>query len=149
MISFFLQSSLEDVGSLSQISNLKELTLDGNPLTLNANYVLYTVGAVPSLIQLDHNTILPALRREAENWVLHHVQPQPDPVPIKPVVKVSQRNSLATTGVAVVRPMMAPSAQEDCAVVDQPATTNPVHSKVGFIFSRYDKRMTIFYKLRF
>ena len=83
---------LDDLTPLTQLGNLKELTLEGNPITLNSNYVMYTVGSLPFLILLDQNVICPALRREAEIWSAHNIQP--DFTKIKPVVTVQNKTNL-------------------------------------------------------
>lgn len=90
---------LDDLNPLTQLGSLKELTLEGNPMTLNANYVMYTVGSLSCLVLLDQNVICPALRHEAEAWSSQNIQ-QPDLTKIKPVVTVQNKTS--------VPPVLAP-----------------------------------------
>lgn len=89
---------LDDLSGLLQLNSLKELSLDGNPVTLISNYVLNCVASLPSLVLLDQNVIsvglfhLPVvcllelclisflpeqigLRHEAESWSLRSKRP--------------------------------------------------------------------------
>lgn len=127
---------LDDLSGLLQLNGLKELSLDGNPVTLNANYVLNVVSSLPSLVLLDQNLISPSLRHEAECWSLRSKRPasssvrgshgqQCEPVKVAPLVTVLPRKtrrgssaSAATTpkphrNVAIVRPLSATGNRAD------------------------------------
>ena len=103
--------SLEDVEPLGQLSALKELTLDGNALTFNPNYIMWTVGTLTSLQQLDANCISGRLRREADAWASRHLHTS-DSTQGKPYVSVQNRTTAAPPNVAVVRPVQYPDAPD-------------------------------------
>jgi len=129
-----LSRRLDDLSGLLQLNGLKELSLDGNPVTLNANYVLNVVSSLPSLVLLDQNLISPSLRHEAECWSLRSKRPtsslirgshgqQCQPVKVAPLVTVlprkTRRGSSAGAApkphrnVAIVRPLSATGNRAD------------------------------------
>ena len=129
-----LSRRLDDLSGLLQLNGLKELSLDGNPVTLNANYVLNVVSSLPSLVLLDQNSISPSLKHEAECWSLRSKRPtsslisgshgqQCQPVKVAPLVTVlprkTRRGSSASAApkphrnVAIVRPLSATGNRAD------------------------------------
>jgi hypothetical protein len=119
---FFLRCRLDDLGPLNFLNGLKELSLDGNPLTFNANYVLYAVSSIPSLVLLDQNVISSGLRNEADNWASHRspgssAGSQMDKV--NPIVTVQHKGSASGVGIGAMKSSVMPSKfhQRNVAVV--------------------------------
>ncbi|KAK9307315.1 hypothetical protein QLX08_002328 [Tetragonisca angustula] len=61
-------SRIEDVGSLAKAIHLKEITIDGNPVTLNRDYVSFLVSYLPNLQFLSSMPITEQVRRAAIAW---------------------------------------------------------------------------------
>ena len=90
---------LDDLSPLHLLAGLKELSLDGNPLTFNTNYVLYAVSSISSLVLLDQNVISTNLRIEADTWASHRMSGSTtnvnclmDPAKVKPIVTVQHKS---------------------------------------------------------
>lgn len=130
MITVLVHCRLDDLSPLGLLNGLKELSLDGNPLTFNANYVLYAVSSMPSLVLLDQNVISCGLRGEAEHWSSQRLpastaSSQMDKV--NPIVTVQHKAS-ASSGVAIgaikSSGMSSKFHQRNVAVVRPMSTTN-------------------------
>ncbi|KOX77104.1 Leucine-rich repeat-containing protein 49 [Melipona quadrifasciata] len=61
-------SKIEDVGSLAKALHLREITIDGNPVTLNRDYVSFLVSYLPNLQFLSSMPITEQVRRAAIAW---------------------------------------------------------------------------------
>lgn len=59
---------IEDMGSLAKALQIKEITLDGNPVTLNADYIRFLVSYLPNLQVLSTMQISEQIRRTATAW---------------------------------------------------------------------------------
>ncbi|XP_043255107.1 leucine-rich repeat-containing protein 49 [Colletes gigas] len=59
---------IEDVGSLAKALHLREITIDGNPITLNGDYVSFLVSYLPNLQFLSTMQITEQIRRTATAW---------------------------------------------------------------------------------
>lgn len=93
---------MDDVTALTQLTGLKELSLDGNPLTFNANYVVFVISSLPSLVLLDQNVISPSLRAEAESWSSsRRALGSATDSKIKPIVTVQHKAS-AMSGTPII-----------------------------------------------
>ncbi|KAI9556775.1 hypothetical protein GHT06_016566 [Daphnia sinensis] len=121
---------LDDLSPLSFLNGLKELSLDGNPLTFNANYVLYAVSSMRSLVLLDQNVISCGLRAEAENWSSQRLPAsstasgQMDK--INPIVTVQHKASASGVAIGTIKSsgMSSKFHQRNVAVVRPMSTTN-------------------------
>ena len=122
-VSYYYCYRLDDLSPLNFLNGLKELSLDGNPLTFNANYVLYAVSSIPSLVLLDQNVISSGLRNDADNWASHRLPgsssgSQMDKV--NPIVTVQHKGSSASgVGIGAIKSSVMPSKfhQRNVAVV--------------------------------
>ena len=153
MIFFF--NSLDELEALSSLSGLKELTLDGNALTQCPNYIVYVVGTLPSLQQLDANSISVRLRREADSWASRHLHVDPSTL-TQPSVSVQNKSN-----VAVVRPMSiqcraeasidAPDAPDATAGLskDHPLASDLKRTESGNFFLKKKKIKTFFFCVLF
>eukprot|EP00927_Polykrikos_kofoidii_P051331 TRINITY_DN45123_c0_g1_i1.p1 TRINITY_DN45123_c0_g1~~TRINITY_DN45123_c0_g1_i1.p1 ORF type:complete len:292 (+),score=64.63 TRINITY_DN45123_c0_g1_i1:43-876(+) len=65
--------SLPEVERLKQLSELKILTLNGNPIESCKIYRMYIVGALPKLRSLDHSTITEDETKSAVSWFKSHL----------------------------------------------------------------------------
>ncbi|KAG5325207.1 LRC49 protein, partial [Pseudoatta argentina] len=59
---------IEDMSSLAKALQIKEITIDGNPLTLNTDYISFLVSYLPSLQLLSTMQISEQIRRTAMAW---------------------------------------------------------------------------------
>lgn len=59
---------IEDISSLAKALQIKEITIDGNPLTLNADYISFLVSYLPNLQLLSTMQISEQIRRTAMAW---------------------------------------------------------------------------------
>ncbi|OAD59335.1 Leucine-rich repeat-containing protein 49 [Eufriesea mexicana] len=59
---------IEDIGSLAKALQLREITIDGNPITLNGDYVSFLVSYLPNLQLLSTMPITEQVRRTAVAW---------------------------------------------------------------------------------
>ncbi|EFN81037.1 Leucine-rich repeat-containing protein 49 [Harpegnathos saltator] len=59
---------IEDLGSLAKALQIKEITIDGNPVTLNADYISFLVSYLPNLQLLSTMQISEQIRRTAMAW---------------------------------------------------------------------------------
>lgn len=101
-VSVCVRYRLDDLSPLQLLNGLKELSLDGNPLTFNANYVVYTVSLIPSLVLLDQNVISSGLRIEADHWSSNRlpgsVGSLMDAAKVKPIVTVHHKMGIGSSG---------------------------------------------------
>ncbi|KZC06559.1 PREDICTED: leucine-rich repeat-containing protein 49 [Dufourea novaeangliae] len=59
---------IEDLGSLAKALQLREVTIDGNPVTLNGDYVSFLVSYLPNLQFLSTMPVTEQIRRSAMAW---------------------------------------------------------------------------------
>ncbi|XP_017891797.2 leucine-rich repeat-containing protein 49 [Ceratina calcarata] len=59
---------IEDIGSLAKALQLREITIDGNPITLNGDYISFLVSYLPNLQFLSAMPITEQIRRAAMAW---------------------------------------------------------------------------------
>ncbi|EGI57412.1 PREDICTED: leucine-rich repeat-containing protein 49 isoform X1 [Acromyrmex echinatior] len=59
---------IEDMSSLAKALQIKEITIDGNPVTLNTDYISFLVSYLPSLQLLSTMQISEQIRRTAMAW---------------------------------------------------------------------------------
>ncbi|XP_078034953.1 uncharacterized protein LOC144468991 isoform X2 [Augochlora pura] len=59
---------IEDIGSLAKALQLREITIDGNPITLNGDYVSFLVSYLSNLQFLSTMPITEQIRRAAMAW---------------------------------------------------------------------------------
>lgn len=59
---------IEDISSLAKALQIKEITIDGNPITLNADYISFLVSYLPNLQLLSTMQISEQIRRTAMAW---------------------------------------------------------------------------------
>ncbi|XP_076166259.1 uncharacterized protein LOC143146134 [Ptiloglossa arizonensis] len=59
---------IEDIGSLTKALHLREITIDGNPITLNGDYLSFLVSYLPNLQFLSTIQITEQIRRTAIAW---------------------------------------------------------------------------------
>lgn len=59
---------IEDMSSLAKALQIKELTIDGNPVTLNTDYISFLVSYLPNLQLLSTMQISEQIRRTAMAW---------------------------------------------------------------------------------
>ncbi|XP_054011337.1 leucine-rich repeat-containing protein 49 [Hylaeus anthracinus] len=59
---------IEDIGSIAKALHLREITIDGNPITLNGDYVSFFVSYLPNLQFLSTMQITEQIRRTAMAW---------------------------------------------------------------------------------
>ncbi|CAL7949840.1 unnamed protein product [Xylocopa violacea] len=59
---------IEDIGSLVKALQLREITIDGNPITLNGDYISFLVSYLPNLQFLSTMQITDQIRRTAIAW---------------------------------------------------------------------------------
>ncbi|XP_066582971.1 leucine-rich repeat-containing protein 49 [Prorops nasuta] len=59
---------IEDIGSLVKALHIKEMTIDGNPITLNNEYISFLVSYLPNLQILSAMQINEQTRRSATAW---------------------------------------------------------------------------------
>ncbi|XP_012163843.2 leucine-rich repeat-containing protein 49 isoform X1 [Bombus terrestris] len=59
---------IEDIGNLVKALQLREITIDGNPVTLNGDYVSFLVSYLPNLQFLSAMPITEQIRRAAVAW---------------------------------------------------------------------------------
>ncbi|XP_076666804.1 uncharacterized protein LOC143368204 isoform X2 [Andrena cerasifolii] len=59
---------IEDIGSLAKALQLREVTIDGNPVTLTGDYVSFLVSYLPNLQFLSTMPITEQIRRAAMAW---------------------------------------------------------------------------------
>ncbi|XP_043792684.1 leucine-rich repeat-containing protein 49 [Apis laboriosa] len=59
---------IEDIGSLAKALQLREITIDGNPITLNGDYVSFLVSYLPNLQSLSTMQITEQIRKTAMAW---------------------------------------------------------------------------------
>lgn len=59
---------IEDMGSLAKALQIKEITIDGNPVALNADYISFLVSYLPNLQLLSTMQISEQIRRTAMAW---------------------------------------------------------------------------------
>ncbi|KAG6800879.1 leucine-rich repeat-containing protein 49 [Apis mellifera caucasica] len=59
---------IEDIGNLAKALQLREITIDGNPITLNGDYVSFLVSYLPNLQSLSTMQITEQIRRTAVAW---------------------------------------------------------------------------------
>ncbi|XP_076233604.1 uncharacterized protein LOC143178704 [Calliopsis andreniformis] len=59
---------IEDIGSLAKALQLREITIDGNPVTLTGDYVSFLVSYLPNLQFLSTMPITEQIRRAAIAW---------------------------------------------------------------------------------
>ncbi|XP_014472267.1 PREDICTED: leucine-rich repeat-containing protein 49 isoform X1 [Dinoponera quadriceps] len=61
-------NKVEDMGSLAKALQIKEITIDGNPVTLNSDYISFLVSYLPNLQLLSTMQISEQIRRTAMAW---------------------------------------------------------------------------------
>lgn len=66
-----------DISSLAKASQIKEITLDGNPVTLNTDYICFLVSYLPNLQLLSTMQINEQTRRAAMAWRTSKEQSNP------------------------------------------------------------------------
>ncbi|XP_018398998.1 PREDICTED: leucine-rich repeat-containing protein 49 isoform X2 [Cyphomyrmex costatus] len=59
---------IEDMSSLAKALQIKEITIDGNPVTLNTDYISFLVSYLPNLQLLSTMQISEQIRRTAMAW---------------------------------------------------------------------------------
>ncbi|XP_034177239.2 uncharacterized protein LOC117602841 isoform X5 [Osmia lignaria lignaria] len=59
---------IEDIGSLAKALQLREIAIDGNPVTLTGDYVSFLVSYLPHLQRLSTMPITEQIRRAATAW---------------------------------------------------------------------------------
>ncbi|XP_011632432.1 leucine-rich repeat-containing protein 49 isoform X2 [Pogonomyrmex barbatus] len=59
---------IEDMSSLAKALQIKEITIDGNPVTLNTDYISFFVSYLPNLQLLSTMQISEQIRRTAMAW---------------------------------------------------------------------------------
>ncbi|XP_033321177.1 uncharacterized protein LOC117217588 isoform X2 [Megalopta genalis] len=59
---------IEDIGSLAKALQLREITIDGNPITLNGDYVSFLVSYLSNLQFLSTMPVTEQIRRAAMAW---------------------------------------------------------------------------------
>ncbi|KYM80802.1 Leucine-rich repeat-containing protein 49 [Atta colombica] len=59
---------IEDMSSLAKALQIKEITIDGNPVTLNTDYISFLVSYLPNLQFLSTMQISEQIRRTAMAW---------------------------------------------------------------------------------
>ncbi|XP_039307177.1 leucine-rich repeat-containing protein 49 isoform X2 [Solenopsis invicta] len=60
--------NIEDMSSLAKALQIKEITIDGNPVTLNTDYISFLVSYLPNLQLLSTMQISEQIRRTAMAW---------------------------------------------------------------------------------
>ncbi|CAK9808291.1 Leucine-rich repeat-containing protein 49 [Anthophora plagiata] len=59
---------IEDIGSVAKALQLREITIDGNPITLYGDYVSFFVSYLPNLQILSNMPVTEQIRRAAMAW---------------------------------------------------------------------------------
>ncbi|XP_014609879.1 PREDICTED: leucine-rich repeat-containing protein 49 [Polistes canadensis] len=59
---------VEDMGSIVKAFHIKEISIDGNPITLNSDYISFLVSYLPNLQILSSMQITEQIRRTAIAW---------------------------------------------------------------------------------
>ncbi|KOC59778.1 Leucine-rich repeat-containing protein 49 [Habropoda laboriosa] len=59
---------IEDIGSIAKALQIKEITIDGNPITLYRDYVSFFVSYLPNLQILSNMPVTEQIRRAAIAW---------------------------------------------------------------------------------
>ncbi|KAI4486125.1 hypothetical protein M0802_012545 [Mischocyttarus mexicanus] len=59
---------IEDMGSVVKAFHIKEISIDGNPITLNSDYISFLVSYLPNLQTLSSMQITEQIRRTAIAW---------------------------------------------------------------------------------